>query len=156
MRWVCRPLAREAGFCGISDWIGPMSGLAALADGGEWRDWGRRFVCRRYRSVPAPVRSRRSGWACPLKGVTGSAVWRWLGVGGHFEEVEDAADISVQSSQGLGDMKPTRLDELDGEASQAGGVFGAVSGADTAAVLIEGPVETMVGGIFDAPVASVQ
>ena len=84
-----------------------MSGLAALADGGEWRDWGWRFVCRRYRSVPAPVRSRRSGWACPLKGVMGSAVWRWLGVGGHFEEVEDAADISVQSSQGLGDMKPT-------------------------------------------------
>ena len=96
------------------------------------------------------------GLGLPVEGGDGFAVWRWLGVGGHFEEVEDAADISVQSSQGLGDMKPTRLDELDGEASQAGGVFGAVSGADTAAVLIEGPVETMVGGIFDAPVASVQ
>ena len=51
--------------------IGPMSGLAALADGGEWRDWGWRFVCRRYRSVPAPVRSRRSGWALPVEGGDG-------------------------------------------------------------------------------------
>ena len=115
-------------------------------------------ICMPAISVGAgPGEEPAVGLGLPVeRGVTGSAVWRWLGVGGHFEEVEDAADISVQSSQGLGDMKPTRLDELDGEASQAGGVFGAVSGADTAAVLIEGSVETTVGGIFDAPVASVQ
>ena len=79
-----------------------------------------------------------------------------MSVGGHFEEVEDAADVSVQPSQGLGDRQRAGFDELDGEASQAGGVFGAVAGADAATVLVEGPVEAMVGGVFDAPVAAVQ
>ena len=64
-----------------------------------------------------------------------SAVGPWLCVGGHFEEVEDPADISVQPTQGLGDGEPACVDELDGEASQAGGVFGAVAGADAAPVL---------------------
>ena len=96
------------------------------------------------------------GWACPLKGATGSAVGCWLCICRHFEEVEDAADISVQSSQCLGDIESTSLDELDGEASQAGGVFRAVSGADAASVLVEGPVEAVMGGVFDTPVASVQ
>ena len=41
----------------------------------------------------------------------------WLAVGGHFEEVEDAANISIQSSQGLGDVEAAGLDEFDGEAS---------------------------------------
>ena len=52
-----------------------------------------------------------------------------MSVGGHFEEVEDPADISVQPSQGLGDGEPTSFDELDGEASQAGGVLRAVAPA---------------------------
>ena len=37
------------------------------------------------------------------RGRMDSAAGPWVSVGGHFEEVEDPADISVQSSQGLGD-----------------------------------------------------
>ena len=86
----------------------------------------------------------------------GSAVGSGLCVGGHFEEVEDGADIAVEPSQGLGDIESPRLDEGDGEATQAGGVLRSVASADAASVLVEGPVETVVCGVLDGPVPSVE
>jgi len=47
------------------------------------------------------------------------------------------------------------LDHADGEAAQAGDVFGAVTGADAAAVLVIVPIEDVVAAIFDAPMPSV-
>ena len=76
-----------------------------------------------------------AGWWKAARGCA-SGVESWLGIGGHFEEVEDTAHRCVESSQGLGDLEPTRLDEADGEASQAGGVFGSEAGADAASVFI--------------------
>ena len=46
-------------------------------------------------------------------------------------------------------------DDADGEAAQAGGVFGAVAGSDAQAVLVEGVVEDVVDGL-DLPVAAVE
>ena len=45
--------------------------------------------------------------------------------------------------------------DADGEASQAGGVLGAVAGSDVAAVLVPAAVEDVMGGL-DGPVAAVQ
>ena len=77
------------------------------------------------------------------------------GVGGHLEEVEHTARISGQATHGLGDGEPARLDEADGEAAQPGHVLRAVAGADAAAVLVEGPVEDVVGGL-DGPVPAIE
>ena len=44
----------------------------------------------------------------------------WSGVGGHLQEVEDAARVPGQIAHGLGDAEPARLDEADGEAAQSG------------------------------------
>ena len=40
------------------------------------------------------------------------------GVGGHLEEVEDAARVPGQIAHGLGDTEPAGLDEADGEAPE--------------------------------------
>ena len=69
------------------------------------------------------------------------------GVRGHLQQVEDAARVPGQAAQGLGDGEPASLDEADGEAAQSGHVLWTVPGADAAAVLVEAPVEDVVGGL---------
>ncbi len=62
----------------------------------------------------------------------------------------------MEAAHGGGDaVVGVRTDDADGEAAQSGGVFGAVPGADPAAVLVEGVVENVVHGL-DGPVAAVE
>ena len=77
------------------------------------------------------------------------------GVRGHLQEVEDAAWFPGQIAHGLGDAEPARLDEADGEAAQSGHVLRTVPGADAAAVLVEAPVEDVVG-CLDRPVPAIE
>ena len=78
------------------------------------------------------------------------------GVAGHAQVVEDEPGVAVQSAHGGGDaVVGVGTDHADGEASQAGGVFGSVSGADAGAVLVEGVVEDVVEGL-DGPVSAVE
>ena len=78
------------------------------------------------------------------------------GVSGHAQVVEDEAGIAVEAAHGGGDaIVGVRTDDADGEAAQSGGVFGAVPGADSAAVLVEGVVEDVVHGL-DGPVSAVE
>lgn len=77
-------------------------------------------------------------------------------VAGHAQVVEDESRVSLQASHGGGDaLAGARADDADGEAAQAGGVDGSVSGADAAAVLVEGVVEDVVQGL-DGPVPAVE
>ena len=56
------------------------------------------------------------------------------GVAGHARVVEDEAGIAVEAAHGGDDaVVGVRTDDADGEAAQAGGVFGAVPGPDSAA-----------------------
>ena len=77
------------------------------------------------------------------------------GVRGHLQEVEDAAWFPGQIAHGLGDAEPAPLDEADGEAALSGHVHRTVPGADTAAVLVEAPVEDVVCGL-DGPVPAIE
>ena len=78
------------------------------------------------------------------------------GVSDHAQVVEDEAGIAVEAAHGGGDaIVGVRTDDADGEAAQSGGVFGAVPGADPAAVLVEGVVENVVHGL-DGPVSAVE
>ena len=73
-------------------------------------------------------------------------------VAGHAQVVEDEPGVSLQASHGGGDaLAGVRADDADGEAAQSGGVDGSVSGADAAAVLVEGVVEDVVQ-CLDGPV----
>ena len=49
-----------------------------------------------------------------------------------------------------------KLNGTDGEATQAGHVFGAVACADTAAILIEVPIDDIVAAVFDGPMAAIR
>ena len=78
------------------------------------------------------------------------------GVFRHPEVVEDEPRVAVQATGGGGDAGvAVGADAADGEAAQAGGVLGAVAGADAQAILVEGVVEDVVDGL-DLPVATVE
>ena len=77
------------------------------------------------------------------------------GVFRHFQIIEDEAGLTVESAHGGGDAVGFGAYDADGEASQAGGVLGAVAGSDAAAVLVPAAVEDVMGGL-DGPVAAVQ
>ena len=140
MRWVRRWRDHSMTFLPM---IGPQVGRCAdwaRRGDGEGVDWVWRLPDRhlgalRPRRGAGPFAWRfgrpvEGGQALRVSGGVVAGYWQ------SFEEVEDTAHSSVESSQGLGNLEPTRLDEADGEASQAGGVFGAVAGADAASVFI--------------------
>ena len=77
------------------------------------------------------------------------------GIFRHFQIVEDEAGLTVESAHGGGDAVGFGANDADGEASQAGGVLGAVAGSDAAAVLLPAAVEDVMGGL-DGPVPAVQ
>ena len=77
------------------------------------------------------------------------------GVFCHFQIIEDEAGLAVESAHGRGDAVGFGAYDADGEASQAGGVLGAVAGSDAAAVLVPAAVEDVMGGL-DGPVPAVQ
>ena len=80
------------------------------------------------------------------------------GVFGHAQVVEEQAGLGGELASHGGDGVAgfgVQIEHADGEASQAGSVFGTVAGADTAAVFIPGHVEHIVTAVFDAPMASV-
>ena len=77
------------------------------------------------------------------------------GVFRHFQIIEDEAGLAVESAHGRGDAVGFGANDADGEASQAGGVLGAVAGSNAAAVLVPAAVEDVMGGL-DGPVAAVQ
>ena len=77
------------------------------------------------------------------------------GVVRHFQVIEDESRLAVELTHGGGDAVGLGADDADGEAAQAGGVFGAVAGADAAAVLVPAGVEDVVGGLDD-PVSAVE
>ena len=77
------------------------------------------------------------------------------GVFRHFQIIEDEAGFTVESAHGRGDAVGFGANDADGEASQAGGVLGAVAGSDAAAVLVPAAVEDVMGGL-DGPVSAVQ
>lgn len=69
------------------------------------------------------------------------------GVFRHFQIVEDEAGLTIEPAHGGGDAVGLGAYDADGEALQAGGVLGAVSGSYAAAVLIPAAVEDVVGGL---------
>ena len=77
------------------------------------------------------------------------------GVFRHFQIVEDEAGLTVESAHGGGDAVGFGANDADGEASQAGGVLGAVAGSDATAVLVPAAVEDVMGGL-DGPVPAVR
>ena len=81
-----------------------------------------------------------------------SAGRRWRG---HLEEVEPAPGVPGEPVHGRGDGEPAGLDEADGEAPEPGHVLRAVAGADAAAVLVEGEVADVMGGL-DGPVPAIE
>ena len=67
------------------------------------------------------------------------------GVFGHAQIVEDQAHVARELAHFLGDAaRPAGFDHADGEAAQPGDVFRAVAHSDTAAVLVEVPIENVV------------
>ena len=78
------------------------------------------------------------------------------GVLRHPEVVEEQPWVPVELADFLGDVgDASGLDQADGETPQTGDVFGAVSGADAAAVFVVDPVEDVMACIFDGPVSAV-
>ena len=77
------------------------------------------------------------------------------GVFCHFQIIEDEAGFTVESAHGRGDAVGFGAYDADGEASQSGGVLGAVAGSDAAAVLLPAAVEDVMDGL-DGPVPAVQ
>ena len=78
------------------------------------------------------------------------------GVFSHAQIVEDQAYIAGELSHFLGDTaNPFGFDEADGESAESSDVFGAVSGADAAAVLVIVPIDDVMATVFDTPVAAV-
>ena len=77
------------------------------------------------------------------------------GVFCHFQIIEDEAGLAVESAHGRGDAVGFGAYDADGEASQSGGVLGAVAGSDAAAVLLPAAVEDVMDGL-DGPVPAVQ
>ena len=74
----------------------------------------------------------------------------------HSQVVEDEAGVALQPAHGGSDaLVGAGADDADGEAAQPAGVHGSVSGADPAAVLVEGVVEDVVQGL-DGPVAAIE
>ena len=63
--------------------------------------------------------------------------------------------MAVRPPQGRCHFEAAGLDEADGEAPRAGGVFRAIAGADAAAILIPGSIEAEMSRVFDIPVAAV-
>ena len=80
----------------------------------------------------------------------------YAGVGCHAQVVKDQASVLVQLAHFLCDVgRALRLDHADGEAAQAGDVFRAVAGTDTAAVLVIVPIEDIMAAVFDTPVTAI-
>ena len=77
------------------------------------------------------------------------------GVFRHFQIVEDEAGLAVEFAHGGGDAVGFGANDADGEASQAGGVLGAMAGSDAATVLLPAAVEDVMGGL-DGLVPAVQ
>ena len=77
------------------------------------------------------------------------------GVFCHFQIIEDEAGLAVEFAHGGGDAVGFGANDADGEASQSGGVLGAVAGSDATAVLLPAAVEDVMGGL-DGPVPAVQ
>ena len=78
------------------------------------------------------------------------------GIAGHAQIVEDPPDITGELVDGGGDaVAALGLDQAGGKAAQAGDVFRAVAGAQSAAVFVPVPIENVVMG-FHAPVAAVE
>ena len=85
-----------------------------------------------------------------------SVGWGGAGVFRHTEVVEDEAGIAVQLAHGLRHAADAfGLDQTDGKAPESGDVFGAVAGADAAAVFVIVPVEDVVTATLDAPMAAI-
>ena len=77
------------------------------------------------------------------------------GVFRHSQIVENEAGLAVEFTHGGGDAIGMSSYDPDGEAAESGGVFGAVSGSDAAAVLVPGGVEDVVDGL-GGPVSAVE
>lgn len=69
------------------------------------------------------------------------------GVAGYFGEVENGADLAIQPRQDRRGTETAGLDEVDGEAQRAGGVFRTMAGATTAAIFIPAPIPAMMGAV---------
>ena len=79
------------------------------------------------------------------------------GVFGHAQVIKDPAHVARELAHFLCHTpRPSSgFDHADGEAAQAGDVFGTMAGSDASAVLIKVPIENLVATVLDGPLAAV-
>ena len=76
---------------------------------------------------------------------------------GHGQVIEDQSDVAGEALDGRSDaVFGLGFDDADGETTQGGEVFRAVTFAEGAAILIPVPVEDVVAAVLDGPVAAVE
>lgn len=107
-----------------------------------WQDAANLPVMRGRLHGKSVLTSPRGGMPCS-----------WVGIAGHAQEVEDEANITGEfAACGGHAVTAPGLDQPDGEAPQAGHVFGSVSGTEGTAVFANRGVMTG----FLAPVGAVE